>query len=657
MNSSINNNDVELSSAILSAKLPSMDYLLLENHEEKDMFRFILENHQDPVFLIKIEEDNSKCSFIDFNKFFCDSLGYSRNELFQLKHLSIYSPESLSIVEKNIIKHQSENSLIWEAVILKKDKQRISFEIKSFVFKNERHNLLFAFLHDISSYKGSIQELQNKKSLLKRSESIGRMGCWEYDTNKNKLWVSDGARAIFGLDDGEFSLKDLNTIFYPDYSLNADKIFENLNSNGGKYEVEFKIHRKNDGTLVVIRSQTEYDSRLGKYYGIIQDITLQRKVEDELIKAREKAEESDRLKAAFVSNMSHEIRTPMNGIVGFAHLLTDTDLDITTREEYKEGIHLCCDQLLSRVNDMLDIAKSESGQVEINTSRVYINDLLKEIFEKFSTIALKKNLGFRINPGNIVHEQTLKTDKSKLSKIIINLIDNAFRFTHSGSVEFGYIVLNSGIEFYVKDTGIGISQFQHEIIFQPFCQADIQISQEYGGTGLGLTIAKTYVEMLGGTIWLESQPGIGTTFFFTLPDVRSEKDSVKTSSVREKKSLPKTSLIVEDIEMNYIYLKALLEPLGFKVLWAKDGNEAIEMALSNNDINLVLMDIRMPNTDGYKATRIIKEKRPDLPIIAQSACALIDEKMKAIESGCNGYVAKPINKDEFKTVLSTFFEI
>ena len=306
---------------------------------------------------------------------------------------------------------------------------------------------------------------------------------------------------------------------------------------------------------------------------------------------------------------------------------------------------------------MLDIAKSESGQVEINTSRVYINDLLKEIFEKFSTIALKKNLGFRINPGNIVHEQTLKTDKSKLSKIIINLIDNAFRFTHSGSVEFGYIVLDSGIEFYVKDTGIGISQFQHEIIFQPFCQADIQISQEYGGTGLGLTIAKTYVEMLGGTIWLESQPGIGTTFFFTLPDVRSEKDSVKTSSVREKKSLPKTSLIVEDIEMNYIYLKALLEPLGFKVLWAKDGNEAIEMALSNNDINLVLMDIRMPNTDGYKATRIIKEKRPDLPIIAQSACALIDEKMKAIESGCNGYVAKPIYKDEFKTVLSTFFEI
>jgi PAS domain S-box-containing protein len=657
MNAKINDTNVVFSDVIPSTKSPSMDDLLLEHREERDMFRFILGNHRDPVFLIKIEEDYIADSFVDFNKFFCDSLGYTRDELFQLNHISIYAPENISSVETNIRKHHSENNLIWEAVVQKKDGQKVTFEIKSYVFKNERHNLLFAFLHDISSYKGSIQELQNKKSLLKQSESIGRMGYWEYDAMKDKLWVSEGAKAIFGLDEVELSLKDVYTIYFTEYSPNVDKMFETLNSNGGKYEVEFKIHRRNDGNLVYIRSHTEYDPRLEKYYGIIQDLTLQRKVEDELIKARDKAEESDRLKAAFVSNMSHEIRTPMNGIVGFAHLLTETDLDIATREEYKEGIQLCCNQLLSRVNDILDIAKIESGQVNMETSQVNINELIIEIFEKFSSVAEKKNLDFRINPENTISEQTLKTDKTKLAKIITNLIDNAFRFTHSGFVEFGYKVLDSSVEFYVKDTGIGISHFQHEIIFQPFCQADIQISQEYGGTGLGLTIAKTYVEMMGGSIWLESQPGIGTTFFFTLPDINSEKNPILTSLVRKKTGLLKTSLIVEDNEMNYIYLKALLEPLGFKVLWAKDGNEAIEMALSNHEIDLVLMDIRLPYTDGYEATKTIKKKRPDLPIIAQSAYALTDERTRAIESGCDGYVAKPIYKDEFRKVLSTFFEI
>jgi signal transduction histidine kinase/CheY-like chemotaxis protein len=501
----------------------------------------------------------------------------------------------------------------------------------------------------------SAYELNIHKSMFERGESICRMGYWEYDVKKDKIWASRGARVIYGFDDYEISLNDIKGIVFPEYRQLLDQMLENLIKHNDKYDVEFKIYRHNDGEIIDIRSQAEYDIQENKIFGIIQDISLQRKTEQELVKAKDKAGESDRLKSAFVSNMSHEIRTPMNGIVGFAHLLTETDLNNDTRKEYKEHIHLCCNQLIDKVNDILDIAKIESGEVVVNSCEINLNRFLNDILEGCIPQARKKNLELRLNSPNSFPEQILITDSSKLNKIIINLIDNAVRFTHSGYVEFGFRIIDAYIEFYVKDSGIGISPSHHEIIFQPFSHADSQISLDYGGTGIGLTIAKTYVTMLGGRIWLESQLSEGTTFFFTLPNTINLKETKKTL-VRKKFSQPKISLVVEDMEMNYKYLQALLEPMGFSVLWAKDGNEAVEMALENEDIDLVLMDIRLPYTDGYEATKIIKKKRPDLPIIAQTANALLDERKIALKSGCNDYITKPIYKDEFKKTLSIFFD-
>jgi signal transduction histidine kinase/CheY-like chemotaxis protein len=417
-----------------------------------------------------------------------------------------------------------------------------------------------------------------------------------------------------------------------------------------------KIFKHNDNEIADIRSIAEYDISERRVYGIIQDVSHQKKTDFELKVAIEKANESDRLKSAFVSNMSHEIRTPMNGIVGFAHLLTDTEPDIDEKREYKEGLHLCCNQLLSRVNDILDIAKIESGQIIISTCQVNIDDILKDILQYYIPAAKQKKLDIRLNDSENTKRETVLTDIIKLNKILMSLIDNAIRFTPCGYVEFGYKSNDKFLEFFVTDTGIGISADHQEIIFQPFCQANTEISQEFGGTGLGLTIAKTYVQMLGGKIWLESKPGAGSTFFFTIPVKKIEEVVAETVTKRKKLNRIKNCLIVEDLEMNYNYLKALLVPLGFNILWAKDGTEGIKIAISNNSIDLVLMDIRMPDIDGYTATKIIKENRPDLPIIAQSANVLSDERKRAIDAGCNHYLTKPIYKEELKTVLNDLFE-
>ena len=633
---------------ILASRILSIDDLLLKYREERDMFRFILENHHDPVFSVKIDNSSAINSFVDVNHYFCEHFGYSREELFRMNPLDIFAPETIPLVRKSVARNFEEHSLIWESIILRKDNQRIPVEIKSYIFKNNGFNLLFVFLRDISTFKQSVQELDNHKSLLERAESIAMMGYWEYNIKNNKFWGSHGARVIYGVGERELSLIDIKNIPLPEYRPKLELSFEKLIANSDKYDVEFKICRQNDGVYVDVRSMAEYDRLEKKIYGIIQDITQQKKVEQELINAKEKAEESDLLKSAFLSNMSHEIRTPLNGIIGFVHLLTENDLDTASKNEYKEVIHQCSDQLLNTVTDIIDIAKIESGQVKLNKGWLNIQNLLKEVYEYCLPQALKKNS---------MNELIILTDQVKLHKIIVNLIENAIRFTPSGYVEFGYHTHNDGIEFYVKDTGIGILPSHHEIIFESFCQAETQTAQDYGGTGLGLTITKKYVTMLGGEIWLESQKGEGTTFYFTLPDIQNSNKPIETRITRKKANQPKTVLVVEDMEMNYTYLKALLVTMGLNVLWAKDGEEAIEMALSDYNIELVLMDIRLPLLDGYEATRIIKEKRPDLLIIAQSANALLDERNKALESGCDDYITKPIYKEKFRKILSDYFEL
>lgn len=380
-------------------------------------------------------------------------------------------------------------------------------------------------------------------------------------------------------------------------------------------------------------------------YTIIHDISERRRAERDLVIAKEKAEESDKLKSAFLANMSHEIRTPMNGIIGFSEMLAEPKISDEQRKFYSKVVIDSSQRLLSLVNDILDISRIETGQVKVEEKPVNINRVLMDLYAFYSPRSVEQDLSFFPYLGLDDEHSTILTDSQRLQQILTNLLTNAFKFTAKGSIRFGYHKKDKMLEFFVKDTGIGIHESQHKNIFERFRQVEIDISKQYGGTGLGLSISKKLVELMGGNIDIESKPNKGTTVYFTLPyKVHKSKKSPPASlaPVIEPLKQDLVILIVEDEEINYLYLKEIMGKTNYKILHAWDGKEAVEMCEANDNIQMVLMDIKMPRMNGFEATQRIKKNRPNLPIIAQTAYAMTTDRQNAIAKGCDDYVAKPI---------------
>ena len=376
----------------------------------------------------------------------------------------------------------------------------------------------------------------------------------------------------------------------------------------------------------------------------------------ELKLAKVRAEESDKLKTSFLANISHEVRTPMNGIMGFIELLKKPDLKSSDQKRFLEIIEKCSSQLLSIISNIVEISKVESRQISINKTPVNIRETLNTMYAAFSNnLSVDRNLSIKLNIPSSVEECVCITDETKLIQILTNLIDNAIKFTHEGTVEIGCQRYNSKeLEFYVRDSGIGIPKKYHKSIFERFSQVQSTFTREYGGMGLGLSISKVYVELLGGRIWLDSKPGKGSTFHFTLPytQVTKEDRSAEVSFKPVKDELSgKVILIAEDDNNNYAYLEEILLDKEVKVIRAKNGKEAVDLCMANPEINLVLMDIKMPVLDGYKATEQILKFRKKLPIVAQTAYAFLDDKQKAMDSGCVDYISKPINNEQLIAIL------
>ena len=388
-------------------------------------------------------------------------------------------------------------------------------------------------------------------------------------------------------------------------------------------------------------------------------IIERKKMIQDLVAAKERAEESDRLKSAFLANMSHEIRTPMNGIMGFAELLKEPKLTGEEQQLFIEIIEKSGERMLNIINDLINISKIESGQMDVHNSVTNINEQLEFLFNFFKLEAKQKNLQLIVNCPLPNNKSIITTDKEKVYAILTNLIKNALKFTKSGSIEYGYQFAESKLIFYIKDTGIGIPQNKQKNIFERFVQANSGMTGGHEGAGLGLAISKAYVEMLGGEIWIESEEGKGTCFYFTLPGLmNSEIDLAEVKNItkeNEHERMDATVLIAEDDEISLMYLTYILKNSYLRLLVAKTGIEAIEFCRKHQDIELVLMDINMPDMDGHTASKMIKEFRPLLPIIAQTGFALDEEKEKYSDT-FDDYITKPIKIDELRQKMKKYLK-
>jgi signal transduction histidine kinase/ActR/RegA family two-component response regulator len=388
-------------------------------------------------------------------------------------------------------------------------------------------------------------------------------------------------------------------------------------------------------------------------------IFIQRKKSvQELKEALKKAEENDRLKSAFLHNISHEIRTPMNAIIGFSGFLNDPDLKPDMLREYTEIISNASNQLLSVIEDIINISTLEVGQEIITTKETNLNKLLKNLYKQFYAKNQNPNIEFLLAAPLSDESACILTDETKLLQILTNLLNNASKFTKKGRISFGYELKESNLEFYVKDTGIGIKREVHDAIFERFRQADGSIAREFGGTGLGLSISKAYVELMGGKIWLDSLVGEGSSFYFTIPYKPIKIELHKIKIQKDVKIVPsanqKVVLIAEDEKFNYLLLEELFKEMNVKIIWAKNGWEAINACYENSDIDLVMMDMKMPIMDGFEATRILRGTFTHIPIIAQTAYASEKDLQRVYDCGCNEVITKPIDVNKFNRVINKF---
>ncbi|MCD4772454.1 MAG: PAS domain S-box protein [Bacteroidales bacterium] len=412
----------------------------------------------------------------------------------------------------------------------------------------------------------------------------------------------------------------------------------------------------------------------------ISILIYRKKIQEDLVSALQKAKESDRLKTAFLLNLSHEIRTPMNGIIGFTNLLIEPELTGEEQHKYVEVIQHSSNRMLNTITNLLNISMIEAKQVSVSFFEVNIKEETQSLFNFFKPEAEEKGIKLILKNSLPEKEIIIKTDKEKIISILTYLVKNAIKYTHHGNIEFGYVLTDSAtesekdsvpveavteaveIEFFVKDTGVGIPKDRQKAIFDRFVQADIEDKNVYEGTGLGLAISKAYVEMLGGKIWVKSEEGKGSQFYFSIPYIKIEKEE---SITKEKKSVIVSEnqikklkiLIVDDEKDVNKHLSLLLKNIGKEILIAESGAESINIFKNNPDIDLILMDMRMPEMSGYDATRKIRQCNKDVIIIAQTAHALYGDREKAIEAGCDDYITKPIDNKKLMLMIGRWFQV
>ena len=552
----------------------------------------------------------------------------------------------------------------------------------------------YCVFRDITQRVHNEMDLKRTRNLLEKSQRMAKVGSWELDLTRNNLLWSDEVYRIFGLKPQEFTAtyEAFLDLVHPQDRLAVSNAYETSVEEGrDQYEIEHRIIRKDNGKIRHLFEKCDHirdeSGNIIKSIGMVQDITERKEYEDRILsfneelqaaeeelktsndelkdinqrlekqkeemeKAKEKAEESDRLKSAFLANMSHEIRTPMNGIMGFAQMLQKKEFSREKQKKFLNIIESRTQHLLQIINDIVDVSKIEANLLTLDVQYFYLNDVLRELYSIYKNEIEnkeKKGLRLKLHLGVKDRHSYILSDLNRFRQIMDNLLGNAMKFTHDGVIEVGYKVQpGNTLLFYVSDTGIGISPEQQKQIFERFRQAENAPHKTYEGTGLGLTISRNLAELLGGSLWVESEKDKGSVFYFTLPykqgiTGKNAQETEKAGEVQCKEG--KTLLVVEDDPTSRHYMKELLEPNGFKLIMCETGQEGLKAFRTNTAIDLILMDIKLPDIQGLEVSRKIRsmDSGDAIPIIAQTAYAMSEDARKSLDAGCDDYISKPID--------------
>ena len=644
---------------------------LPEESYYKDRFYRITENVNDVVYRMILPE----CRYEYISPQSKELFGYDPEEFYKAPLLirRLIHPEYLS----NFILHwrtllKGEAPEFYEIKILKKNGEIRWVQQKNLIIRNDAGKTVAieGIVTDITNRKNTEEALiyseAQKKAILNNLPHLA----WLKDCEGKYLSVNDSFANSFGRSAEEIIGKTDYELYPQDYAQNyreqdlkiiitrKQAFFEEKKRNLWFETFKAPIFDSHGNVMGVTGISLEISKRkvseeeIKKYSEklAIQNVKL-KLINDELKSAKEKAEESDNLKSAFLANMSHEIRTPMNAILGFSTLIRNRNLPEDKRKQYIDLINSNCRQLLHIITDIIDISKIEAGQVNIFNKNFQLNKVLYELSLNYKNQieALNKPIELIFNPGLKNEDSAIFTDKVRIEQILSNLLSNAIKFTDRGTIEFGYsIEKRREIKFFVKDTGIGINKDEQKVIFDRFRQVSSSYNKLYGGTGLGLSISKGLVEKLGGKIWVESEIKQGSDFYFSIPYKRgiNFERPAQIDYQTEYNWSGKTILIAEDEEVNYNLFETILSPTSAELLRAKTGLEVIRYCESRDDIDLVLMDIKMPDLNGLEATKRIKALRADIPVIAQTAYAMSTDEENCLQSGCDDYIAKPLRIDD-----------
>jgi len=519
---------------------------------------------------------------------------------------------------------------------------------------------------DITPQKEAEVALRESMDILNATQRLARIGGWEWNLQKNTMSWADETYLIHGFKPGEVPVGSEEHIqrsldcYFPADRQAALEAFNRCVEEGKSYNMELPFRRA-DGRVIWVQTMANAvyeEGRIVKVIGNIIDITERQQIMRELVEAKERAEESNRLKSAFLASMSHEIRTPMNGILGFLQLLKEMDLTSEERDRFIEIVNKSGQRLLRTINDIIEMSKIEAGQVQLLREEIDLDVMMQFLLEFFGRPAREKGLALEWEQKVPGQHLRIFSDHEKLNSILTNLLNNAIKFTEHGDVRFGWRIEGDQLRFFVQDTGSGIPSDRIEAIFDRFTQGDLRLSSPHEGSGLGLSIAKAYCEKLGGTIGVDSAVGKGSLFFFTIPyEPVTGRLSGIASEDSEKALIRKglTVLIAEDDDTSYEYLETILKKEGLEVVRTTDGRGTVETIKARPDIPLMLMDIRMGKMSGIEATMEIRRFNPSVVIIAQTAYALAGDREKALAAGCNDYIAKPVAKENLLKIIRSAF--